>query len=169
MSPGSKRKASSPQGFRGLSQRVGARRSAARARAGATPKPLRREAVTEIRRTLSRAAPSLPYEKIATRILGKNYQLSLVICGDDLARRINKTYRQKTYAPNVLSFPYAKNDGEIFLNVRKAEREARQMGIPQRARLALLFVHGCFHLKGHAHGAIMERHEQTVLREFHLL
>ncbi len=122
----------------------------------------------EIRRTISGAAPSLPYEKIAKRILGKNYPLSLVICGDDLARRMNKTYRQKTHAPNVLSFPYAKNDGEIFLNVRKAGREARHMDISHRARLALLFVHGCLHLKGHDHGAIMERHEQTVLRKFHL-
>lgn len=124
------------------------------------------EPLFAIRRTLRGAAPSLPYEKMARRILGGRYSISLVVCGDRLARTINAQYRRKTYSPNVLSFPYSKTEGEILLNVRKAAREARAMGISHRERLALLFVHGCFHLKGRDHGAIMEREEQRVLREF---
>lgn len=127
---------------------------------------MQHEPLFALRRTITGAAPSLPYEKIARRILGGRYGLSLVVCGDSVARKMNATYRRKTYAPNVLSFPYSKNGGEIFLNIRKAAREARSMGISHRDRLALLFVHGCFHLKGHRHGAIMERQEQRVLREF---
>ncbi len=136
------------------------------------------EASFEVRRTLRGAAPSLPYEKIARRILGNEYSLSLVLCGDALARRMYRQYRHEalgtrkhvpaSYASNVLSFPYSKTEGEIFLNVRKAAREARTMGISHRARLALLFVHGCFHLKGLDHGATMESEEQRVLREFGL-
>jgi len=124
------------------------------------------EPLFAMRRTLRGAAPSLPYEKMARRILGGRYSLSLVVCGDQLSRTMNAKYRRKTYAPNVLSFPYSKTEGEIFLNVRKAAREARAAGISHRNRLALLFVHGCFHLKGHDHGAIMESEEQKVLREF---
>jgi len=81
---------------------------------------------------------------------------------------MNREYRKKTYSPNVLSFPYSAQDGEIFLNVRKAEREARQMGVAVHTRLALLFVHGCYHLKGHLHGVTMERLEQKTLRKFGL-
>jgi len=108
----------------------------------------------------------LPFNKMAAAALPKNYQLSLVICGDKLAQRMNKEYRKKAYKPNVLSFPISKTEGEIFLNVRKAAREARQMGIPTNARIALLFVHGCFHLAGHDHSDRMEALEQKVLRKF---
>ncbi len=105
---------------------------------------------------------------MAQEILSKQYQLSLVICGDSLARRMNKEWRKKTYKPNVLSFPLAKNEGEIFLNVRKAEREARTMDISAKARIAHLFVHGCFHLIGHKHGDKMDALERKVLKKFRI-
>jgi probable rRNA maturation factor len=99
-------------------------------------------------------------------ILGPHYDLSLVVCGDSLAQEMNAKYRKKTYSPNVLSFPYSKTEGEIFLNVRKAEREARAAGVSLRLRMAVLFVHGCFHLKGYRHGLTMERQETRILRKF---
>ena len=111
----------------------------------------------------------LPFEKMALAALPKGYQLSLVICGDALAQKMNKRYREKTYKPNVLSFPLSKNEGEIFLNIRKATREARAMWISTNARIAHLFVHGCFHLAGYAHGDKMEALELRVLRKFKLL
>jgi len=110
----------------------------------------------------------LPFGAIAQDVLPRNYQLSLVICGDTLARRMNTEYRKKTYAPNVLSFPLSKHEGEIFLNIRKAAREARAEGTTLNKRLALLFVHGCFHLKGLDHGAKMEALEARILRKFKL-
>jgi probable rRNA maturation factor len=76
--------------------------------------------------------------------------------------------RGPSYASNVLSFPYASTEGEIFLNVRKAEREAKALGITTKKRVALLLVHGCFHLKGYQHGDTMERLERSVLRTFDL-
>ena len=110
--------------------------------------------------------PRVPFRAMAERILPKGYQLSLCLCGDTLSRRLNRTYRKKQYAPNVLSFPIAANEGEIFLNVHKAAQEARKFGIPVRDRTALLFVHGCFHLLGLKHGATMERRERQILKEF---
>ena len=121
-----------------------------------------------IQKTLRGPVPRLPYADIKTLALGPAYELSLVICGDHLARSLNKKYREKTYAANVLSFPLGKMEGEIFLNLRAAEREAHKYGVPLRARLALLFIHGLFHLKGLAHGAAMERSEQQVLKRLHL-
>ncbi len=122
----------------------------------------------DIKRTIRRHSPALPYEAIATSILGASYDLSLVVCGDKLAQAMNVKYRQKTYRPNVLSFPYGKHEGEIFLNVPCAERESRKYSTPMRNRLALLFVHGCFHLAGYKHGVTMERLEQKILRKFNL-
>lgn len=109
--------------------------------------------------------PRVPFERIATRILGTSYTLSLVMCGDMLAQRLNREYRKKTYKPNVLSFPLSKTEGEIFLNRRKAEREATLYGVSARERIAFLFIHACLHLKGFDHGNTMDRLEQTYLRE----
>lgn len=102
-------------------------------------------------------------------ILGHRYQLSLVICGDALARRMNVTYRKKASIPNVLSFPLSTGEGEIFLNVRKAAREAKDFETTFPKHLAHLFVHGCFHLKGLRHGRTMESAEMRVLRRFGFL
>lgn len=111
--------------------------------------------------------PRLPFAELAAMVL-PGYELSLVICGDKLAQRMNKTYRQKSYFPNVLSFPLSPTEGEIFLNIRKAEREAAQLGVSTNKRLALLFVHGLFHLKGLDHSDKMEREEQKILKKFKL-
>jgi probable rRNA maturation factor len=119
----------------------------------------------DIKRTVADTV-RVPFLKIAEAALPEGYQLSLVICGDRLAQRMNKEYRKKTYRPNVLSFPLSKHEGEIFLNIRKAAREARQEGISTNARIALLFVHGCFHLAGHDHGNKMETLEAKVLKKF---
>lgn len=118
----------------------------------------------DIRTTIRGPVPRIPYEAMARDVLGR-YQLSLVVCGDRLAQRMNAQYRKKNYYPNVLSFPLSKNEGEIFLNLRKAEREARQYATTVAKRAALLYVHGLFHLKGLAHGARMEREEQRVLKK----
>lgn len=88
------------------------------------------------------------------------------MCGDALARRMNRQYRNKSYFPNVLSFPLSKYEGEIFLNIPCAAREARRYGLSLRTRAALLFVHGCLHLKGLSHGRTMERTERRILRAF---
>ena len=120
----------------------------------------------DTRKTVRSSIPSLPFDSIARPLLGPRYHLSLVICGDKLARRINVEYRKKSYSPNVLSFPIGKDEGEIFLNVRKAAREGRQFGVSYKARLALLFIHGCLHLKGLRHGRTMELQEQKTLRDF---
>ena len=120
----------------------------------------------EITCTVRGPVLAIPFEKIAKDILGKNHSLSLVLSGDKLTRKINRTYRKKDYPANVLSFSLSKNEGEIFLNVRKAEREAKVAGISARARIALLFIHGCLHLRGFRHGTAMEKLERNTLKKF---
>lgn len=122
----------------------------------------------DIKTTIRGPVPRIPFEDMARSVLGSNYELSLVVCGDALARRMNIEHRKKTYRPNVLSFPLSKTDGEIFLNVRCAAREAKRGGISLQKRLALLYVHGLFHLKGLDHSDHMEHEEQRVLRRFNL-
>ena len=72
--------------------------------------------------------------KWQSRSSGPRYELSLVVCGDSLAQRMNKIYRKKTYKPNVLSFLFSKTEGEIFLNVQCAKREAKKYGTTLQKR-----------------------------------
>lgn len=123
----------------------------------------------DIHSTIKDSVPGIPFKEIWRTILGDRYALSLVICGDKLSRRLNQEYRHKDYSPNVLSFPLEKHAGEIFLNIRKAEREAREMGVSLRERIAHLYVHGCFHLAGYEHSDDMERREDVILSRFKLI
>jgi probable rRNA maturation factor len=91
-----------------------------------------------------------------------------VICGDTLSRRVNNEYRNKDYPPNVLSFPLTKDEGEVFINIRKATREAPRFDTTTQKHIAHLFVHGCLHLKGMDHSDEMEAMEDTILKSFKL-
>lgn len=113
-----------------------------------------------------RGRERIPFEHIAHEILPKEYELSLVICADALARRLNRAYRAKGGAANVLSFPLGDTEGEVFLNVRTAAREARSLRVSSRYRIIHLFIHGLLHLKGLRHGRTMERTEEKLLRAF---
>lgn len=118
------------------------------------------------RASLSRRALRVPFESIAHKILGNTFELSLVLCGDALATRINRECRNKTYRPNVLSFPLSKTSGEIYLNLRVAERESKKYDIALEDRIAYLFIHGCIHVLGHDHGHQMDKLERSYLKEF---
>lgn len=102
--------------------------------------------------------PRLPFTQIKNRVLGKNYELSLVFCGNVLSRRLNRTYRNKDYPTNVLSFSLSENSGEIFINLRRLKGFS----------IGNLYVHGLFHLKGLDHGATMEQAEEKIRKEFRI-
>lgn len=121
-----------------------------------------------VRATARTEHPRFPYAAIKDAVLGKDYDLSLVFVGDKLSRELNKKHRGKTYAPNVLSFPYGKIEGEIFINLRTAAKEAKKLKTTFKKRVALLYVHGLYHLKGLDHSDHMEAMEQETLKRFDL-
>lgn len=121
--------------------------------------------MTDVRSTIAKP-PRLPFERIAQNVLGNSYTLSVVLCGDQLATRLNSVHRKKTYRPNVLSFPLSQTEGEIFLNVRCAEREARAQLKNVQEHIVYLFIHACLHLKGFDHGALMETEEAKHVSRF---
>jgi len=103
----------------------------------------------------------LPFDKIKNDILGKEYELSIVLVGNDRIRNLNKTYRKKNEVTDTLSFPLSKQDGEIFINPQKAKTKAKKFDFTFANYLLFLVIHGLFHLKGLEHGAKMERYELT--------
>jgi len=116
----------------------------------------------------ARSYPKLPYSEMKDDILGKGYRLSLVFIGKDRARELNKQYRNKTYSPNVLSFPLSEEDGEIFITPTIAKTECKKYGLSPKGYIGFLYIHALLHLKGLSHGATMDKAEAKYSQKYGL-
>ena len=112
--------------------------------------------------TLSR----VPFAKIKNRVLGKDYNLSLVFIGEKLSKKLNGSYRDKNKPTNILSFPYDKKNGEIFITPSVVKKQKKQFQREYNNLIAFLFIHGLMHLKGYEHGDTMERLEAKLRKQF---
>ena len=103
-------------------------------------------------------------------------ELSVLLVGPARSRQLNRHYRGKDYATNVLAFPApaapatsaSLGDLVICPSVLRTEAKAQRKSV--RAHWAHLFVHGLLHLVGHDHegepdAQRMERREIRVLRK----
>jgi rRNA maturation RNase YbeY len=112
--------------------------------------------------------PRLPFVMMKERVLGADYELSLVFLSPAKARALNLMYRGKTYTPNILSFPLDKKNGEIFICPNIAKKEASLYNLSFQKFVGYLFIHGLFHLKGMKHSSTMETSEKKVRELFNI-
>jgi len=80
-------------------------------------------------------------------------EITLRIVDAEEGQALNRDYRGKDYATNVLTFPLneAPLMGDIVLCAPTVEKEAAEQGKPLEAHYAHLVVHGVLHLQGHDH------------------
>jgi probable rRNA maturation factor len=90
-------------------------------------------------------------------------------------RRLNRSFRGKDSATNVLSFPYVASrsrvEGDIVICAPVVAREARAQRKALEAHHAHLVIHGALHLRGYDHerprdAARMESIERRLLARF---
>ena len=123
-------------------------------------------------------SPGLPTNTELRRWLAAALEQSAAITmrfvGTAEGRRLNREYRNRDYATNVLSFDYGSAGlgqvlaGDIVLCAPVLRREARAQGKALSAHIAHLTVHGALHLQGHDHqspgaAARMEALEKRIL------
>lgn len=115
---------------------------------------------------------------IARLAMAKDSELSLLFTGDEAIRAINREWRGKDAATNVLSFPgtdVAPGEpggvilGDIVIAFETVTSEAELEGKPFRHHLTHLIVHGFLHLFGYDHmnddeARIMEGLETRILQ-----
>ena len=96
----------------------------------------------------------------------KGMQVLLRVVGSLEGKKLNKKFRKKNRATNVLSFSYGKGAGDVVLCHPVVAREARAQGKSIAAHYAHLVVHGLLHLRGYGHErkAEAERMERTEIR-----
>lgn len=102
----------------------------------------------------------------------KKAEIGLRIVNESEGRQLNRDFRQKDYATNVLTFVYEDSQvlsGDIVLCASVIKREAIQQRKDLAAHYAHLTVHGILHLQGFDHDAdesaeVMEGLETEILR-----
>lgn len=116
--------------------------------------------------------------ELALRQRSADSELTIRLVDEPEGRELNRTWRQKDYATNVLSFPADVPDefldipllGDLVICVPVVAREAAEQGKPLAAHWAHLVIHGCLHLLGYDHiedaeAEEMENLERQLLAE----
>lgn len=86
--------------------------------------------------------------------LERDAQLTLRFVNTREGRRLNREFRGKDYATNVLTFDYLRGpaiEADIVICVAVVRREARAQSKSLRAHLAHLVIHGALHAQGFEH------------------
>ena len=98
-------------------------------------------------------------------------EITVRIVDADEARALNRDYRAKDYATNVLTFDYQRLPtvmADLVLCAPVVALEAREQDTSLEAHYAHLLVHGTLHAQGWdhqraAHARAMEAHESALL------
>jgi probable rRNA maturation factor len=135
---------------------------------------------------------SLPYEKMSKRklvsVINKtcealsldNITVSVILMDNAAMRKLNKKYRKKDYATDVISFAYREYDnpviaserehlGDIFISLEKAKEQAAEFGVTFSDEMTRLVVHAFCHCVGYDHERskkeekIMQKKEDLIL------
>jgi probable rRNA maturation factor len=114
---------------------------------------------------LSRAGLSR-FLGVAQAAVGLHGEVDVLLAGDRTLRRLNREFRGKDKATDVLSFPAADfagdHAGDLAVSVETAARQARAQGHTLRDEVRVLLLHGLLHLAGMDHEA---DHGEMAARE----
>ncbi len=101
--------------------------------------------------------------------------LTILLTNDESLKRLNRKFRGKNRATNVLSFPAAANGqsylGDVAIAHGVTRKESERGSKPFSRHATHLAVHGVLHLMGHDHERTrearrMQRLEAIILAEF---
>ena len=91
--------------------------------------------------------------KLASDV-GQGRSFCCLITNDDELHRLNREFRKKDCATDVLSFPSGDGNGflgEIAISFARAREQAREYNLPVSEELQILMLHGILHLLGMDH------------------
>ena len=118
---------------------------------------------------------ALPRHKVARWIrhaLALDAEITVRIVGENEGRQLNRDYRQKDYATNVLTFDYAQEpvvSADLVLCAPVVAREAAEQNKPLAEHYAHLLVHGALHAQGWDHETSEAEAEEMEAREIAIL
>lgn len=113
-------------------------------------------------------------ESILSSITTKD--IELIIVDNPTIKELNKEYRQKDEATDVLSFPFEQEFshlplGTVIISKDFIQEKAKEYNHSNADELKLLFIHGILHLLGFDHEVDMGEHrkkEEELIKKFNL-
>ena len=114
-------------------------------------------------------------------ILSFNESFSLNFISDDEIRELNKEYRNKDEATDVLTFRLDDDDsfpnpegeekdaGDIFISIDSVMRNAGQFNVDPSEELRRVTLHGLLHLMGYDHATNDFASEKMLIRQEEIL
>jgi probable rRNA maturation factor len=124
-------------------------------------------------------------QKMLHELKYDDFDITILFTTNKTIRELNKTFRKKDKATDILSFPRhpdlkagarikvhyedEKELGDIIIAVEYTAEEAKKYGVTLEKRIELLLAHGIAHLLGHDHikdneYRVMRRLEERLLR-----
>ena len=115
------------------------------------------------------------FRRWAKAALMLDAEVALRVVDEAEGRTLNRDFRGKDYATNVLTFAYGLSEangrlsGDIVICAPVVARDAAEQGISLDAHFAHLTIHGMLHLQGYDHetdteAVIMESIETFIMR-----
>ncbi|MSQ75567.1 MAG: rRNA maturation RNase YbeY [Rhodoferax sp.] len=104
--------------------------------------------------------------------LQSDAEITVRIVGNEEAQALNRDYRRKDYATNVLTFDYSQAPlvlADLVLCAPVIAREAAEQGKTLRAHYAHLLVHGALHAQGWEHDSSQRAARDMEAREIAIL
>jgi len=104
--------------------------------------------------------------------LALDAEITVRIVSEEEGRELNKSYRKKDYATNVLTFDYAQEPvvmADLVLCAPVVAREAKEQGKTLAAHYAHLLVHGALHAQGWDHETSKADAEEMEAYEVEIL
>ena len=117
-----------------------------------------------------RRAPIERFARTLQKEVCRSRPFDVLISGDAELRRLNRDFRGKDYATDVLSFPAEPGPlptpgeypgrgsdgrsgylGDIAISLGRARAQAREFGHTIEQEVQILMLHGVLHLVGHDH------------------
>ncbi len=96
------------------------------------------------------------FVRTAQAAVGLRGEVEVLLASDKTLRRLNREWRGKDKATDVLSFPAAKEmaavyGGDLAVSLETAQRQAEEHGHSLRDEVRILLLHGLLHLSGMDH------------------
>lgn len=114
---------------------------------------------------------ALSARRFLRRLALRGCELSVLVVGDSAIRQLNRRWRRKDAATDVLSFPAGdapgpwKVLGDIVISYQTAERRVRASGGRVEAELDRYLAHGLLHLLGYDHASPAQARQMAAREE----
>lgn len=82
----------------------------------------------------------------------KEGEINIVFTDDKFIRKLNTIFLKHKWVTDVISFPLSDNkkiEGEIYINLQQARRQAKEYSCTFKSEIQRLIIHGVLHLIGY--------------------